>query len=172
MDELEAEWEHHIAEAARRARASGRGDVAEYLTLRATNDMARRIAIEWLLETFNACAGEANRRGACIETTHDETHRFRVAQATMVGPRLRLRTGVRAITIEAGWPRTPRDGIVRGGGLACAHLKHFGDRGADAELLLVQHSDHTPQWVILNSNGTRTQFEEAHVHHHINKLLA
>jgi len=34
----------------------------------------------------------------------------------MVGPLLTLSFAVRALSIEAGWPRAPRDGFVRGGG--------------------------------------------------------
>jgi hypothetical protein len=179
LSELEAEWERRLAEAEQRARGSGRNDVADYLALRASNDVARNVGVEWLLASFNAHAGEVNRtQGASILTTHTDAHRFRVGNSTMVGRRLTLTAGVRVLTIEAGWPRTPRDGIVRGGGLATARISHFGNRRDDDELLLVQNSDGdaataaTPRWFILDANGARlAAFEEARVRQHVAKLL-
>ena len=173
LSELEAEWARRLAEAERRAHASGRGDVAEYLALRALNDMARNTGIEWLLATFTAHAGEANRTtaGAAIELKHTDPHRFRVGASTMVGRRLTLGAGVRVLTVEAGWPRTPGDGIVRGGGLAAARVSHFGDRRADDELLLVQSPGDAPRWFVLDAVGTRSPLEEARVQLHVAKLL-
>ncbi|MGI9105152.1 MAG: hypothetical protein ACR2G4_02770 [Pyrinomonadaceae bacterium] len=174
MSELDAEWARRIAEAEQRARASGRGDVADYLALRALNDMARETGIEWLLAAFHAHAGEVNRAGASISLTNDDAHRFRVGNSTMVGSRLTLRAGVRSLSIEAGWPRTPHDGIVRGGGLAAARVTHFGDRRAGDELLLVQSAGGAPHWLILDeiaAGGSRTALEEERVRRHVAKLL-
>ena len=56
----------------------------------------------------------------------------------MVGHLLTLTNGVRTLYVEAGWPRTPRDGFVRGGGLACASIRHLGIRAANQELLLIK----------------------------------
>src|SRR5215213_5638763 len=104
-----------MAEAERRARAAGRTDLAEYLTLRAANDLARSTGIEWLLTTFQTLAGMANRAGSSIQITQRDAHRFAVGNATMVGRLLTFSLGVRRLTVEAGWPRAPRDGFVRGG---------------------------------------------------------
>ncbi|HEY9405196.1 MAG TPA: hypothetical protein VIQ24_21270 [Pyrinomonadaceae bacterium] len=172
MSELEAEWARRLAEAEQSARASGRGDVAEYLALRALNDMARNVGIEWLLATFTAQAGEANRAGAGIRLANMDAHRFRVGASTMVGRRLTLTVGVRILTIEAGWPRTPRDGIVRGGGLAAARIAHFGNPPANDELLLMQKTDDAPRWMVLDPAGVRPTLEEARVRRHIEKLLS
>ncbi len=171
LSELEAEWARRLAEAEERARTSGRSDVADYLALRTLNDMARNTGIEWLLSTFTAHAGEANRTGAGIGLTHTDAHRFRVGNSTMVGRRLALNAGVRVLTIEAGWPRTPGDGIVRGGGLACAAVSHFGDRRAGEEFLLVRAAGHPPRWLVLEESGTRPQLLEERVLRHINKLV-
>lgn len=174
MSELEAEWARRLAEAEGRARTSGRSDVADYLALRALNDEARGVGIEWLLATFTAHAGEANREGNSIVLTHTDAHRFRVGNSTMVGRRLTLGVGVRLLTVEAGWPRTPRDGIVRGGGLATARIYHFGKRRDDDELLLVQSTtDAPPRWLVLDAaGGTRpTPLEEARVRRHVSLLL-
>ncbi|HJR09766.1 MAG TPA: hypothetical protein VJ842_21070 [Pyrinomonadaceae bacterium] len=173
LSELEAEWARRLAEAEQRAHASGRSDVADYLALRALNDVARGVGIEWLLATFTARAGEANRAGASVELAHADAHRFRVGNSTMVGRRLTLTSGVRVLTVEAGWPRTPRDGIVRGGGLASARISHFGNRRDDDELLLVHDAGDTsaPRWLILDRTGTRPALEEARVSQHVAKLL-
>jgi hypothetical protein len=177
LSELEAEWARRLAEAEARARNVGRSDVADYLALRALNDVARNVGIEWLLAAFNAHAGELNRTvtGASVLLTHADAHRFRVGNSTMVGPCLTLTAGVRVLTIEAGWPRTPRDGIVRGGGLAAARISHFGRRRDDDELILVQNAggDATaPRWFILEADGARrTPFEDARVRQHVAKLL-
>ena len=171
MSELEAEWARRLAEAEQNARMNGRGDVAEYLALRALNDMARNTGIEWLLATFTEHAGEANREGAGIRLANTDAHRFRVGASTMVGRRLTLTVGVRVLTIEAGWPRTPRDGIVRGGGLASARITHFGNPPANDELLLMQKAGDAPRWMVLDPSGVRPTLEEARVRQHISKLL-
>ncbi|HEY0100994.1 MAG TPA: hypothetical protein VGB76_18860 [Pyrinomonadaceae bacterium] len=180
MSELEAEWAQRLAEAEARARTSGRSDVADYLALRALNDMARNVGIEWLLSIFTAHAGEVNRTGASVIIAHADAHRFRVGNSQMVGRRLTLTAGVRVLTVEAGWPRTPRDGIVRGGGLATARVSHFGSRRDDDELLLVQNAERDaatttiapPRWLILDADGARrAAFEEARARHHVAKLL-
>ncbi|MGA9994368.1 MAG: hypothetical protein WBP93_03085, partial [Pyrinomonadaceae bacterium] len=76
MSELDEAWALALAEAERRARATGRGDVAEYLALRASNDQARTTATQWLFATFTALAGEANRAGASVSITKEDAHRF------------------------------------------------------------------------------------------------
>lgn len=171
MSELDEAWALALAEAERRARATGRGDVAEYLRLRASNDLARSAGIDWLLSSFTVMAGEANRHGAGVQLTRTDAHRFRVGSATMVGTLLTFRAGVRQLLIEAGWPRTPRDGFVRGGGLVCAHIKHFGLRGADEALLLVRKGSDAPQWVVLEQTGARSQLIETRMRRHLEKFL-
>lgn len=171
MSELDEQWMLAMAEAERRARASGRNDVAEYLSLRSANDLARSTGIEWLFTTFQACAGEANREGYSIQITHRDAHRFAVGNATMVGKLLNFNLGVRKLMVEAGWPRMPRDGFVRGGGLASAHIRHFGRRAADEELLLVRAKDGAPQWFILEKTGERISLSEERIRLHVNRFL-
>ncbi|HEX8143604.1 MAG TPA: hypothetical protein VF553_13470 [Pyrinomonadaceae bacterium] len=171
MSELDEQWAMAMAEAERRARASGRSDVADYLTLRAANDLARSTGIEWLLTTFQALAGFANRAGSSIQIAQADAHRFQVGSATMVGKLLTFSLGVRKLLVEAGWPRMPRDGFVRGGGLASAHIRHFGQRSADEELLLVREPDGTPAWLVLEKTGERTPLSEARVSRHLSRFL-
>ena len=84
----------------------------------------------------------------------------------MVGRLLTLSSGVRQLHIEAGWPRVPRDGVVRGGGLARANIRHFGIKDANESLLLVT-SKGVPRWVSLDpprdrSRNLRVSIARAH----------
>jgi hypothetical protein len=171
MSELDEEWAQILAEAERRARSAGRGDLVEYLRLRASNDRARSTGMEWLFETFTLLAGEANRAGAGVQVISKEGHRFEVGSATMIGKLLTLKSGVRQLMVEAGWPRAPRDGFVPGNGLASGQIRHFGIKSANEELLLVRSAEGTPQWLVLEREGTRTQLLEARIRQHLRKLL-
>jgi hypothetical protein len=171
VTELDEAWEAALAEAKNRAHAAGRADVADYLTLRAKNDLLRRTGIDWLLNSLTVLAGEANRRGAAIQIEHLESHRFKVGAATMVGKRMILRNGVRAVTVEGGWPRTPRDGFIRGGGLACAQIKHFGRARRNAQLHLAPSSKGAPQWIVTEKTGATSALTEARLRDHFLALL-
>jgi hypothetical protein len=171
MSEFDEEWARVLAEAEQRARARGRGDVTEYLLLRQTNDFARTAAADWLFSTFIEHAGHANRGGASIRIERREAHRFHQGNSVMVGTLLTLHLGIRSLMVEAGWPRAPRDGIVRGGGLASARIRHFGRPKADEELLLVYTADNRPQWFVLEKGGGRAPLLEERVVQHILKLL-
>ena len=172
MSGFDEDYEQRMREARERARGGGRNEVLEYLDLKAANDAARTRAIEWLLETFTAAAGELNRAGAGLTLARTDAHRFRVGNSTMVGVRLVLRRGVRALTVEAGWPRGPRDGIVRGGGLASATIGHFGNARAGEELLLVPDAQTDALWFVIDKSGARTELQPAHLRRHLARLLA
>lgn len=169
MSELDEAWAIALAEAEQRARLAGRGDVAEYLALRNSNDLLRKAGIDWLLASFTSLAGHANRAGASIQIANTDGHRFRIGTSTMVGRRVALTYGVRQVLVEAGWPRVPRDGIVRGGGLAAAHVRHVGIRRADEELLLSRSAAGAPQWTSITK--TPRVFHESDIHRHLAVLL-
>ena len=171
MTELDEAWDLALAEAKNRARASGRRDIADYLDLKRQNDLLRRTATDWLINAAVLIAGRANRAGAGIQIEQDDTHRFPRGTATMVGKRITLRRGVRALTIESGWPRTPRDGIVRGDGLACANLKHFGRPRLNVELLLMRSSSGAPRWFVQDKHGKNSILNEEEIHAHISLLI-
>ena len=171
LSELEQHWAKALAEAERRARATGRQDIAEYVALRSANDLVRSAAIDWLISTFTALAAEANRSGSSLQIEQQDGHRFRVGQATMIGRLLTLRLGVRAIKVEAGWPRTPPDGFVRGGGLACAHIRHLGKPNSSEELLLTQPRNKAPLWNVLEKSGARATLSEARIRKHFSELV-
>jgi hypothetical protein len=171
MSELDEAWNLALAEAEQRARAAGRKDIAEYLSLRNSNDLLRQTGISWIIETFMNLAGEANRSGAGVQITREEGHRFKVANSTMVGRMLTMRNGERALFVEAGWPRTPRDGFVAGGGLARANIRHRGIKSADLELLLSHSPGGPPQWMILAPERSRSMLRESHAREQILILL-
>ena len=155
MTELDEAWEIALAQATQRAQGSGRADIARYLDLRRRNDLLRRAATDWLLDAVFALAADANRKGGTIEIERSEEHRFTRGAATMVGTALTLRRGVRSLTIESGWPRAPRDGVVRGNGLACANIRHLGQARYDDELILVTTAKGSPQWCVVKA-GSRS----------------
>jgi hypothetical protein len=171
VSEFDEAWARVMAEAEQRARARGRGDVAEYLALRATNDLARKAGMDWLFSTFTMLAGQANRAGASVQVSKQDGHRFRVGHSTMVGAMLTFQMGVRQLFVEAGWPRAPQDGFIRGGGLALAHVRHFGDRTGNEELMLAHGASGTPQWLVQEKTGARTVLMEERVHRHIKRFL-
>jgi hypothetical protein len=168
---FDEDYERKVQEARERASGGGRSEVLDYLDLKAANDAARTRAVEWLLEAFTGAAGELNRAGAGLTLARTDAHRFRVGNSTMVGTRLVLRRGVRALTVEAGWPRAPRDGIVRGGGLASATISHFGDARAGQEFLLVPDTQTEARWFVLETTNARTELRPEHLRRHLARLL-
>src|SRR4029079_2406093 len=108
-----------------------RRDIADYLTLKNSNDLLRKAGVDWLIAELTTLAGEPHPAGASIRLATHAVHRFRTGNSTMVGHQLTLANGVRTLFVEAGWPRTPRDGFVRGGGLAWASIRHVGIRTAN-----------------------------------------
>jgi hypothetical protein len=171
MSELDEAWTVALAEAESRARAGGRTDLSEYLALRNSNDLHRKVGSDWLLTTFTTVAGEANRAGGSLQITSDDTHRFKIENATMVGPRIHLENGVRRLSVEVGWPRTPRDGFIRGGGLACAKIKHLGRKSLDEELRLILDPTGTPRWIAKENDEGFREVHEADVRRHVSILL-
>jgi hypothetical protein len=171
MSELDEAWAAALAEAEQKARLAGRGDIVEYISLRNSNDLLRKAGVEWLLKTFAAWAGEANRQGASLKSSTSPNHRFRIGNSSMVGSLLTLTNGVRTLYVEAGWPRTPRDGIVRGGGLACGCIRHLGIKAAREELLLMKAAGGVPSWSLTVELRQLGVFHESDVRRHLNLLL-
>lgn len=171
MSELDEAWAQALLEAEDRARAAGRADLTEYLSLRNANDLIRKIGKTWLLNTFASLAAQANATGAAIQITQEDAHHFKEGNASMVGSSMSLAKGVRRLQVEVGWPRTPRDGFIRGGGLALANIKHLGIKAANQELRLVVDPDRSPHWVIENKVEGHSEIHEADLQNHITILL-
>jgi hypothetical protein len=166
MNELDEAWSQMLAGAMENARASGRGDVADFLALKQSNDALRQTAVDWLFNSFIEIAAEANRRNALVLIEREEPHEFTFNNATMAGSLLRVRLGVRSLTVEAGWTRLPAHGFMRGGALAAARIRHFGIPEADDELILVR-GEESPAWT--DSNGGR--FDSQKLFEHFRLLL-
>jgi hypothetical protein len=171
VSELDEAWAIALAEAERHARSAGRKDIADYLSLRNSNDLIRKAGIDWLVSSFTTLAGEANRAGGSLQIANQDAHRFRIGNSTMVGVLLTLTNGVRRLFVEAGWPRTPRDGVVRGGGLACANIRHLGIVSANEELLLKKMNNGAPTWLSASRRAARAGLHESDVRRHLAILL-
>jgi hypothetical protein len=171
VSELDEAWAIALAEAERHARSTGRKDIADYISLRNSNDLIRKAGIDWLVSSFTMLAGEANRAGGSLQIANQDAHRFRIGNSTMVGVLLTLTNGVRRLFVEAGWPRTPRDGVVRGGGLACANIRHLGIVSANEELLLKKANSGAPIWLSSSRRAARAVMHESDVRRHLAILL-
>lgn len=171
MDELNETWAKMLLDATAKAQAQGRADVAEYLALKFANDQFRATACRWLFDSLVELSDEVNRRGIKLEIENQNPHRFAVGFSTMVGSLLKFNYGLRNLTVEAGWTRTPQDGFIRGGGLACARISHFGMSKSNAELLLVRASENVPQWLSVNGEGKRQLFNLTDLQNHFNLFI-
>src|SRR5688572_21900374 len=120
MTELDQVWSQMLDAAAVKARETGRHDVAEYLRLKATNDAIRKLGCTWLFNTFVEIATNIQSGRIHLTIERQEPHSFAHGSSNMVGSRINVQQGVRCLSIEAGWARTPSDGIMRNGALAFA----------------------------------------------------
>jgi hypothetical protein len=174
MAELDEMWTNALREAMNTAQNTGRSDVMDYLRLRETNDAARRVGIEWLTGTFLEVVDAANKRGANLAVEKSEAHKFPVGAATMQGVKIRFSYGIRSLTVEAGFPRLPQDGFIRGGGLACARITHFGVATANSELMLFKSDKEkeAPVWFAISADNFRQPFTNNDLKNHFAVFLA
>ncbi len=171
FSDLDETWATELRDAEARARAAGRADIAEYLALRKSNDRLRKIACDWLLETFRNVAGEMNRAGASLQISNDDNYQFTVANAALVGKLLKLENGVRQLLVEVGWPRVPAHGFISGGGIALGRLRHLGIKSASDQIRLVISPEGSPRWIVENKPEPVDEIREANIRHHISILL-
>ena len=160
-----------IQEAATQAQATGNSDVADYLKLKATNDAIRAEGCRCLFNSFLELSEEVNKKGIRLDIETENPHRFSIGHSTMVGSLLRFRFGVRNLTIEAGWTRTPADGFMRGAALAHARILHFGISRADAELLLIRQNGELPEWFSMEKDGKRMLLSSNYLRKHFNIFI-
>lgn len=158
-----------LAAAAEKARASGRNDVAAYLHLKASNDLIRQASVNWMLDTLIEHAASANRSNLAIAIERVEPYSFSHLGANLVGSCLSLRYGVRCLTVETGWTRTPADGFLRGGGLALARFRHFGVPKAGA-ILSLTNNDEMPAWRIVNGDSVADRIQSHYLREHVRLL--
>lgn len=171
MHELDEVWENMMNEAIARAKSSGRSDVADYLQLKAVNDAARAASVNWLFDAALEIAAEINRRSSvAISVENEHPYRFALGNATLVGSVARFRLGVRCLTVEAGWTRTPSDGFMRNGALAAARISHFGMKQQNSELVLLR-LDNSPHWFAVEKDGNRSLFDSRTLQKHFQIFL-
>ena len=170
MDELDQMWSQMLEEATAAARSSGRHDVADYLDLKARNDVLRRAGVRWLFDGLIGIAGEVTRTFAAIEVERQDPHNFDYRGANIAGSLLKFRHGVRCLTLEAGWTRTPADGFMRGGALAIAKITHFGIPKMNAELHL-KPGPLQPGWTAFYPDGASIGADESFLRHHFALFL-
>ena len=165
VNEPDEKWAEKLTDANRAARAAGRHDAADYMELRAANDAIRREGVEWLFSTLIAIAARANRSAGSISIEREEPHDFQHRGANLVGSLIRLRQGVRCLTVEAGWTRTPGDGFMRGGPLAVARIVHFGMPRSNAELALARAGG-SAAWKLVREDMPPADFGETDLNMH------
>lgn len=163
MSELDDKWSEMLLLATERARADGRAGVADYLELRAVNDAVREASVTWLVDSLVEIAMKSDR----FSVQRVEPHSFQLNTANIVGTMLQVRQGVRCLTIEAGWPRTPTDGFMRGAALAMARIVHFGSPRDNVQLNLIRRNDDVV-WVIRDSAMQEAVFNGDSLRMHFN----
>ena len=171
MTELDEIWSKMLTEALANAKAAGRQDVADYLTLKATNDAIRQTGVRWLFDSLIEIAGHPNRNNSRLSIEKQDPHSFAYRGSNMVGSLVRIRHGVRCLTVEAGWTRTPADGFMRGGALAFAKIAHLGISKFNAELSLT-FLDNLPVWVEIRDEKAAGRFKSENLRAHFRILLA
>ena len=165
MDELEEVWAQKINQATSDAQNAGRNDVADYLSLKANNDLIRTASVKWLFDSMTEIAAFANRAQVSITLENENPHQFEFAKANMVGALLKLRLGVRCLSLQAGWTRTPADGFMRGGALAAGRITHFGMAKHNEEIILLRDEDF-PQWFVIKDGNKDSVFNSIHLQKH------
>ena len=170
MNELNDAWSEMLKRAIDSARAGGRHDVADYLELKATNDAARQTATTWLIDSMIeiAAARENDPFGLAID--RNDPYHFSHLGANLTGSRLSIRHGVRCLSIEAGWTRTPADGFMRGGAMAVAKITHFGLQKENEVFYLVP-TDGLPIWKNAEAGGDASPLSILDLRRHFGILL-
>ncbi len=156
MAELNQIWTDLLDKASIKAIENGRHDIADYLQLKLANDTVRQKGVNWLSQTFIDQGMEASLNNPGIFIDRISPHAFKIGMSNMVGSMIQVRHGVRCISLETGWARTPSDGIMRNGALAVAQLKHFGISAADAVYKLIR-GELLPVWIDEQDVEVRTE---------------
>ncbi|MCB1024755.1 MAG: hypothetical protein KDB79_10215 [Acidobacteria bacterium] len=170
MNELNEVWTQDLDKALAAAKVTGRYELADYLSLRASNDAIRQESIKWLFDGVLEIVFAFNRHGARITIDQKEKHSFKFGNSSLSGSALHLRQGVRCLSFEAGWTQTPNDGVMKAGALACARISHFGFAKQTEELALHRFED-VPQWFSLDGENHRISFNLRGLRKHFETFL-
>ena len=158
MNELDDVWNNLINHTDFDVRNAGKGELTDYLALKNANDKIRTTAVKWLFDILLEAVERANGKNARIAVEQKDSHKFDHRNAVLTGSLLRFRQGVRCLTIEAGWTRTPNDGFMRGNALAYSKFTHFGFAKQNAELVL-RRTDDLPEWFIIDDDNLLYLFD-------------
>lgn len=171
MIELDEFWSEMLSDASRAAREAGRHHVADYLELKARNDAIRNAGVRWLFDALMEFAGEANRRQIAVTADSEQPYNFSDHGHNMAGSRLILRHGIRCLSLEAGWTRTPSDGFMKGGSLAVAKIAHFGLAKFNSRLLL-RMQEGKLVWHAVDDDGKETAADLHFLGSHFEKFIS
>lgn len=163
MTELDRAWAQVLQQAAGSAEGAGREDLADYLRLKASNDLIRTVGVDWLVDTTLTIASPFMRDIRALTVERIEPHTFRWGNSTMIGIGLEMRLGIRCMLLEAGWARRPSDGIMKQGALAYCRLSHFGIPQASEEYRLVR-AEPLPTWSTADGTALTVEMLERHLH--------
>ena len=170
MNLTEEVWQENLNEAIFNAQRHGCSDVAEYISLKSSNDAIRADSIKWLFEIVLEIVAAFNNHGARIKFEQKDEHTFSNEKANLTGSRLKLQQGVRCLTLEAGWTRNPGDGFMRGGALAFARITHFGFPKEREDLVLLRF-ENQPQWFSVDGEFHRISFDIRRLKRHFEVFL-
>jgi hypothetical protein len=170
MEITDEDWKQSLEAAINSARENGFSEIADYISLKSSNDAIRTSGVNWLIDTVLKVVFAFNDRGASIKIEQKENHQFQNERAVLTGSRLKLQRGIRCLTVEAGWTRDPGDGFMRGGALVYARLSHFGFPKSLEELLLLKFEDQ-PQWFSVDGETHRISFDIRSLRRHFELLL-
>lgn len=167
MDEFEQKWLEMLEKAKERAQREENLTLLEYFELKSANEKLRLEASKALLEMFFYAARSKSLEGFNLKFNTKSGHQFEMRQARLTGFCLDISFGIRKLTIEIGWTRTPKDGFMRQGALAYSRISHFGRPEHNKELLLLNRNE--PRWFF--ANDLQKLFEESDAVKHLNILL-
>lgn len=170
MESLDAPYEDDIQIAIERAKLNGRYDLANYLSLRASNDVLRQEAVKWLFDTILEIVFAFNRHGARIKIEHIRDHKVKYRSSLLSGEKLELQQGLRCLTAEAGWTQRIDDAVMRGGSLAFSRLSHFGYKKETEEIELLKFEG-KPQWFGVRGEKLRESFNVSSLKRHFEVFL-
>jgi hypothetical protein len=165
MNELDEVWTQMLNQAIAAAKNAGQSDIA------ASNDSIRSIGCQWLFDSLTELSEISNRKGIKLEIESESPHSFAVGHSKMVGSLIRFRHGIRCLTAETGWTRTPADGFMHKGALAHAKISHFGMRNNNAELHLLKTNQDSPNWFWIGLDGEKIEIDSSYLQHHFQIFL-
>lgn len=149
---------------------------ADYLSLKASNDLLREQSKQRLFELLDVICSEINigLGGPPIQVGRQEWE-FTVGTSTMVGERFGARHRERTVVVEVGWPRQPQHGFVPDGGLARGRIGFSQNTMLEpkplTQLILKRRGDGEPQWRLIANKTLGEPVTSTLLRSYLNLLL-